>query len=482
MKFKQWNRRRPEKRTGWIVALWLVTGVHPAVFAAEWSGWLNGQTRYYGQTGEQVDEQTYPSIGAQFDVAQALGERDQFSASVFLRGDSVDSERNDADIRELLWLREEEAYQLRAGIGQVGWGVNELFKITDLINQKDRAELPFNRKLGQPLASLSFYWGEDLIELYTLYGLRPAWFPGEDGRLRYPLMVANDEEEYDWGATGRWDFAARWKTRIGDMDFALSHFYGMTRDPYFIFNYDFSDPYLIPVYEKVNQTSLEWQYLLKDVLLRAEFTYQTGSLEQFESVAGGMEYTFGALFGSDVDLTWMVEGIWDSRDHIYGTLFDRDVGIAGRIALNDERDSNLIIAVIADTRYDEWFGTLFWSNTIGQAWSLNVTGQYFHANDDRYSSDDIIPFFEQLVAENPASEASIEQFLLLLDDVTISTVQFERIEQFIEDLQQPDYWSGIDTAAVPQTLFDLLRISDNSQKMNLIERDSYVQIDIYYHF
>ncbi|MEZ5504534.1 MAG: hypothetical protein R3F38_00540 [Gammaproteobacteria bacterium] len=184
------------------MALWLVTGVHPAVFAAELSGWLNGQTRYYGQTGEQVDEQTYPSIGAQFDVAQALGERDQFSASVFLRGDSVDSERNGADIRELLWLREEEAYQLRAGIGQVGWGVNELFKITDLINQKDRAELPFNRKLGQPLASPSFYWGEDLIELYTLYGLRPAWFPGEDGRLRYPLLVANDEEEYDWGPPG----------------------------------------------------------------------------------------------------------------------------------------------------------------------------------------------------------------------------------------------------------------------------------------
>ncbi|MEZ5509416.1 MAG: hypothetical protein R3F47_05870 [Gammaproteobacteria bacterium] len=86
------------------------------------------------------------------------------------------------------------------------------------------------------------------------------------------------------------------------------------------------------------------------------------------------------------------------------------------------------------------------------------------------------------MTENPASEASIEQFLLLLDDVTISTVQFERIEQFIEDLQQPDYWNGIDTARTPQTLFDLLRISDNSQKMNLIERDSYVQIDIYYHF
>src|SRR5690606_4744681 len=122
------------------------------------------------------------------------------------------------------------------------------------------------------------------------------------------------------------------------------------------------------------------------------------------------------------------------------------------------------------------------SNTIGEAWSLNVTGQYFHANDDRYSADDIIPFFEQLVAENPASEASVEQLLALVGEVTISERQFERIEQFIRDVQQPDYWQGIDTDTAPQTLFDLLRISDNSQKMNLIERDSYVQFDIYYHF
>lgn len=450
--------------------------------AAEWSGWLNGQARYYGQTGEQVEEQTYPAGAAQLEFNHAFGDSDQLSAIVFARGDSVDDERNLADVRELLWLHSDDAYQLRAGVGQIGWGVNELFKITDLINQKDRSELPYQRKLGQPMVSLSFYWGEDLIELYSLYGVRPAWFPGEDGRLRFPILVDPENEEYDWGATGRWDFAARWKTRVWDMDVALSHFYGMTRDPYFIFNYDFNDPYMIPVYEKVNQSSMEWQHLLSDVLLRAEFTYQTGSLEQFESVAGGLEYTFGSVFESDYDLTWYLEGIWDSRDHIYGTLFDRDVGIAARLALNDERDSNLLLGVVADTRYNEWFGTVFWSNTIGESWTLNVTGQYFYANDDRYDPAEYIPFFEQLVLENPASEESIETLLQLIGDITVSEKQYERIEQFIRDLQEPDYWLGINTDTVPQTLFDLLRISDNSQKMNLIERDSYIQMDVYYHF
>src|SRR5690606_4458920 len=165
-----------------------------------------------------------------------------------------------------------------------------------------------------------------------------------------------------------------------------------------------------------------------DVLLRAEATYQTGSLEQFQSVAGGFEYTFGSVFSSDYDLTWYVEGIWDSRDHIYGTLFDRDVGIAARLAFNDERDSNLIVGVVADTRYNEAFGTFFWSNTIGKAWTLNITGQYFYANDDRYNEEAFIPFFEQLVRENPASDESIERLLALAGDVTISKNQYERME------------------------------------------------------
>lgn len=448
----------------------------------QWSGWVNAQARGYTDTGENVASQGYPAAAVQLDYSRSFGDSDQLTTSLFVRGDGVDDERNLADIRELIWLHSADAYQLRAGVGQVSWGVNELFKITDLVNQKDRAELPFQRKLGQPMASLSFYWGDDLIELYSLYGLRPAWYPGEDGRLRYPILVDSDNEEYDWGKTGRWDFAGRWKTRLWDMDLAFSHFYGMTREPYFIFNYDFNQPYLIPVYEKVNQSSVEWQYAWNEVLLKAEFTYQTGSLEQFESVAGGFEYTFGGVFDSAYDLTWYVEGIWDSREHIYGTLFDHDIGVAARLAFNDARDSNLVLGVVADTRYNELFGTAFWSNTFGESWTLNLTGQYFYANDDRYDPNDYLPFFEQLVRENPVSQTSVERFEQLIGEVTISKKQFERMQQFLVEIQQTGYWTGVNIETAPQTMFDLLRISDNTQKMNLLERDSYVQVDLYYHF
>lgn len=472
----------PHDRLGWASLLMILAGSTPAA-SAELSGWLNAQTRYYPQTGEQVEERTYPAGALQLDFSQSWSDADQLTASLFLRGDAQDDSRNQGDIRELLWQHSADAWQLRAGVGQASWGVMEMFKITDVINQEDRAELPLPRKLGQPMASVSFYLGEDLIELYSLYGVRPAWFPGEDGRLRYPLPVDWENPEYDWGATHRWDFAGRWKTRIGGVELALSHFYGMSRDPYFIFNYDFDGPSLIPVYEKVNQTGIEWQYACNDILFKAETLYQTGAIEQYESAAAGFEYTFGGLFGSGLDLTWLVEGIWDSRDQVDATLFDHDVGIGARIAFNDARDSNLLLGIIADTRYSEQIGSLFWTNTFGEHWTFNFTGQYFHANDDRYNPADYLPYLEQIVQENPVTETSIDYLLGLLDDVTISKAQYDRVLAFTELLRaDPDYWATQDVATIPQTLFDLLRVSDNSQKMNLIERDSYVQVDVYYHF
>jgi len=459
---------------------------------AEWgsvSGWVNAQTRFYPDTSENVEEQTYPAAAFELTYSQDLGDSDQFIATLFARGDSVDDERNYLDAREFLWLHHGENFQTRVGVGQVSWGVNEIFKITDLINQKDRAELPFQKKLGQPMASLSFYWGEQLIELYAMYDVRPAWYPGEDGRLRYPLLIDADNQKYDRGKTGKTDFAAKWKTRWGDMDISLSHFYGVTRDPYFIFNYDFADPLLIPVYEKVNQTSIDLVYPWGDVLLKAEATYQTGSIEQFESVVGGFEYTQGGLFDSNLDLTWYVEAIWDSRDQIDGTLFDHDIGIAGRLALNDARDSNLVLGVVADYEYDEAFGYFFWTNTFGSSWTLNITGQYFLANEPRldpaeYASE-IQAFTDEIEAgTTPIPQQVIDDMLALYEGTTIGKKQFDRVVEEFDRIQidPTGYSEDVDFDNVPQTLFDLIRISDNSQKMNLIERDAYIQVDVFYHF
>lgn len=478
---------------GVIMTLACVQTVIQATAAqAEWgefSGWVNGEYRFYPDTGEFVEDQEYPSAAIELGYTQDIGEQDQFIATLFARGDAVDDERNYLDAREFMWLHHGENFQTRLGVAQVSWGVNEIMKITDLINQKDRAELPFQRKLGQPMAALSFYWGEQLFDLYAMYDVRPAWYPGEEGRLRYPILVDPDNQLYDRGETGRTDFAIRWKTRLGDMDLSFSHFYGVTRDPYFIFNFDFANPLLTPMYEKVNQTSIDLVYPWHDVLLKLEATYQTGSIEQFESVAGGFEYTQGTIFGSDMDLTWYVEAIWDSRDLVYGTLYDHDVGVSARLALNDARDSNLVLGVVADYEYDEAFGFLFWTNTFGSRWTLNVTGQYFMANEPRLDPRDYASELQAFTDEisagtTPLPEEVVEDVLALFEETTISKAQFDRLVDELNIMRQDpeQYVNNANPDTIPQTLFDLLRITDNTQKMNLIERDAYIQVDVFYHF
>ncbi|HAU12724.1 MAG TPA: hypothetical protein DCS92_03360 [Gammaproteobacteria bacterium] len=76
----------------------------------EFSGWLNGQVRYYPETGEHVDEQTYPSAAFQLNYSQDLSDNDQLIVGLFGRGDSVDDERNYLDAREFLWLHYGEGY------------------------------------------------------------------------------------------------------------------------------------------------------------------------------------------------------------------------------------------------------------------------------------------------------------------------------------------------------------------------------------
>ena len=100
-------------------------------------------------------------------------------------------------------------------------------------------------------------------------------------------------------------------------------------------------------------------------------------------MAGGFEFTRGGLFDTNIDITWYVEAIWDSREQIYANLFDHDIAIAARFAFNDARDSNLVLGAVIDYEYDEAMGYLLWINTFGQNWTLNISGQYFYANEPR---------------------------------------------------------------------------------------------------
>ncbi len=164
--------------------------------------------------------------------------------------------------------------------------------------------------------------------------------------------------------------------------------------------------------------------------------------------------------------------------------------MAARLAFNDTRDSNLILGVVADYEYSEAFGYVFWANNFGQNWTLNVTGQYFVANEPRLDPRDYIQFQELVdnveAGNYPVPQDIIDSVLEAFDGTTISKKQYDIMLERLEEIRLGEgayFLADVENySGVAQTMFDLLRISDNSQKMNLIERDGYIQIDVFYHF
>ena len=60
--------------------------------------------------------------------------------SPYFRLDSEDNERTHIDLRELIWLKATDDWELKLGVGRVFWGVTESQHLVDIINQTDLVE------------------------------------------------------------------------------------------------------------------------------------------------------------------------------------------------------------------------------------------------------------------------------------------------------------------------------------------------------
>ena len=145
----------------------------------------------------------------------------------YLRLDQHDSQRTHFDFREFLLQTVGDRWELRIGLGVVFWGVTESQHLVDVINQTDLVESPDGEeKLGQPMVNFTWIsrWGT--LNFFVLSFFRERTFPGEKGRLRFPLPVDAGKSD----AEGRHvDWAIRWSETLGDFDIGLSHFYGTDR-------------------------------------------------------------------------------------------------------------------------------------------------------------------------------------------------------------------------------------------------------------
>lgn len=295
--------------------------------------------------------------------------QDSFTLKPFARLDSQDAERSHVDLREALWRRADGEWQYQAGVGQVFWGVTEGAHLVDIVNQTDTLENPEgDARLGQAMLGLSWERDARLLDVFVLPGFRERAFAGRDGRLRLPWRVNTDAASYESGAGSRHvDLAARYQYSADGLRLGISAFRGTSREPVLQPVVDVTKvgpgafapgyaPELHPYYPQITQWGADLQLTRGDWLWKLEAVDRRGfRADRIRVVDAGLEYTQVGVFGSRLDLGWLVEGLYDSRQEQATHPFEHDVLLGWRLALNDEASSEVLLAVLRDTGHAETY-------------------------------------------------------------------------------------------------------------------------------
>jgi len=303
-------------------------------------------------------------------------------AAPFARWDQTDAARTHWDVRELLWEYAADAWEIRAGIGRVFWGVTESQHLVDIVNQTDFVEnLDGEDKLGQPMVQLGLFPSWGIVDVFVLPGFRTRTFPGRSGRPQFPLPVAVDDAVFESPAGRKHvDVAVRWSGVLGPVDLGVSHFHGTGREPRFVAGADASGtPAFVPHYDQIDQTGVDLSWVTGAWLWKLEAINRASDAERFAALTGGFEYTLSGVFGSRADLGLLTEYLWDERGRLGQNPFDDEVFLASRLGLNDIEDSQLLSGVAVDRHTGASFVTIEGSRRVGDRWRISLEGRsFFH--------------------------------------------------------------------------------------------------------
>ena len=334
---------------------------------------------------------------------------DSFVFSPRLRLDQNDEKRNIFDISELSWIHVEDTWEIRTGIRQVSWGVALAQPPVDVINQTSFVEgfMATNSKLGQPMVNLSLVRDWGILDFYIMAGFREQVFPGESGRPGFPIEFDDDETTFpfeDRTYQGM-DFAVRWQHSWDAFEWALSYFDGTSRDPSVNFNFDLAEPGVVASYYPIRQLGLELIYIYNGWQFKFENATTDGQYQQDDPVGTytssviGLETTFGALFGSNIDVIVNVEYLLDDRKDDIVTFFEHDVMLGLIFPFNDAYDTRVALLSIWDPKYDEGMFALQGERRIAESWKLGFVAVYFAAEAEEVSQDVRDAQTEELVNE-----------------------------------------------------------------------------------
>ena len=373
----------------WIFALVFAVGAHAEIgIDRDFSGRVNVESRWFPKAGAFPGQGSH-AIGffvePKLYLADARGR--SFTLSSFFRYDNADSRRTHVDLREAYFLLFGEIgdgeWELRVGIDQVFWGVTESQHLVDIINQIDLVEHPNGEtKLGQPMVNITYSSDWGIVEFFVLPYHRARTFPGSSGRLRLPLVVEDEQVEYE--SEAHLDFAARYSQTFGVVDVGLSVFNGTSREPFLFPGMNSSGvPVLFQHYGQIRQFGLDAQLTVGSWLLKLEAIQRAGARnllgmeEDYVAFVFGGEYAFYSVFGSAVDLSLLGEWNYDGRgrnatpSRSPNTL-ENDLFFATRIAFNDVQSTEIVASVFGDAGRSTRALSVELDRRISDQLSLNI--------------------------------------------------------------------------------------------------------------
>lgn len=382
----------------------MLPAVAQAEMDAEFSGYLEGELRAFLQNPNPIfpindaghwgiSLSTEPRLELSWDDGDSL-----INVAGFGRVDSEDSNRTHADIRELVFIKAMDRWEIRLGVDKVFWGVVESNHLVDVINQDDALEdVDGEDKLGQPLAAVSYDSDIGLFSAYVMPFFRERKFAGPDGRPNAGFPVRTDLATFESGAE-EWhvDVAARWSHSTGPYDLALSYFRGTDRDPQLrLTQAPNSSFFLAPHYVQIDQVGAELQGTFEALLVKAEAIHKWSRFEDYFAVVGGFEYSFYGLGSGASDLGFLAEYHYDERGEAGSSPFESDIFVGARWALNDVDDSQVLAGVIPDLNRSARAVTVEASRRIGDEWRVTLDARLFFgfaANDPLFpfADDDFV--------------------------------------------------------------------------------------------
>ena len=379
-----------------ILATLSLLAIASPIGALEVSGRLELEPRGFLQSPAYSRQKRHGlSLAVQTELYHSFDDdRQSLVFTPFLRLDTADDRRSHFDVRELMYQRVFDDFELRAGIGRVFWGVTESYHLVDVINQTDLVEnVDRDDKLGQPLVNLTLLRDWGALDLFVLPGFRERTFPGREGRLRSEPFVDPNRSTYESGAgRDRVDLAVRWSHAIGDFDVGVAHFHGTSREPRLLPECADGRPaianpcdpatwVLAPRYDLVHRTSLDLQATKDATLWKLELLHESGQGESHVAWVGGLEYTWFGIDESDIDLGLLAEHLFDGRGGHAPHPLENDVFAGMRLGFNDEASTELLAGAFVDAEGDSTALNLEASRRIGESWKVELEARLWNGVD-----------------------------------------------------------------------------------------------------